>query len=73
MDYEADSHMPVTPMEWIEQSGIMLGGLLLICLVVGFGTAIWHYLEAAYYEVKHWFALRRIAREERAERLRRGW
>lgn len=73
MDYEADSGMPVTPMEWIEQSGILIGGLLLLCFVVGFGAAIWHYAEAAFYEVKHWLALRRIAREERKLRERRGW
>jgi len=73
MDYEADSRMPVTPMEWIEQFGIMIGGMLMMCVVVGLGAAIWHYVEAGYYEVKHWFALRRIAREEREEQERRGW
>lgn len=73
MDYEADSGMPVTPMEWIEQLGIMIGGMMLLCCAVCLGAAIWHYVEAGYYEVKHWLALRRIAREEREERLRRGW
>ena len=73
MDYEADSSMPVTPMEWIEQFGIMIGGMLMICVVVCLGAAIWHYVEAAYYAVEHWFTLRRIAREERDERERRGW
>ena len=73
MDYEADSQMPVTPMEWIEQFGVMIGGVLILCFIVGFGAAIWHYIEAAYYTLKHWLALRRIAREEHDQRLRRGW
>lgn len=72
MDYAADVSMPFTLMEWIQQIGVMVLGTVILSFIGAIGIVAWGYIEAGFYEVKHWLALRRIAREELAERLRRG-
>lgn len=73
MDYEADVSMPFTLMEWIQQIGVMVLGTVILSFIGAIGIVAWGYIEAGYYTVKHWLALRRIAREERELRERRGW
>jgi len=70
MDYEADYSMPATLMEWIQQIGIMVLGTILLSLIYGVAVVTWECLENGYCNVKHWFALRRIAREERQKERR---
>lgn len=73
MDYEADVSMPFTLVDWIQQIGVMVLGIIILSVIGAVGATVWEYVQEGYYTIKHWFALRRIAREEREERQSRGW